>query len=316
MKYSLNLYDRAIDDLWNNYGFNFLRVLNLDLKGCIVSVTGWQNRNKIAAKIIKKATIGELKLWPKLLHPNILPLYERIRLDETTVAFIIPLKSGNVLETMKREHFKNYFDSFFTRKNWLFQILCGLNFLHQKGLYHLNMKLENVLISSRSNVAICGFQFITTENIIEDPKKIGCRKTYLPPEVYSWKKNNNCIKYVFVSEKIDMWSFGIIALEIITGKPIEKHSILWRRFSTEWMKWNKGIETMLKRILNDPHQFKILLSNAYPMIKFQPCHICIVMDFLKQFIKKNSTKRSSAEDGMKHDLFYVVSITAIDRRAK
>ncbi|GMT26617.1 hypothetical protein PFISCL1PPCAC_17914, partial [Pristionchus fissidentatus] len=88
-------------------------------------------------------------------------------------------------------------------------IASGINYLHNNSILHRDLKPENVLINSNGIAKLCDFG-ISRE--IHDKSTlftfIGTRP-YMAPELI---RGENC------SEKIDVWSFGIILWEMMTGK--------------------------------------------------------------------------------------------------
>ncbi|GMT27385.1 hypothetical protein PFISCL1PPCAC_18682, partial [Pristionchus fissidentatus] len=88
-------------------------------------------------------------------------------------------------------------------------IASGINYLHTNLILHRDLKPENVLIDSNRIAKLCDFG-ISRE--IHDKSTlftfIGTRP-YMAPELI---RGENC------SEKIDVWSFGIILWEMMTGK--------------------------------------------------------------------------------------------------
>ncbi|GMT26625.1 hypothetical protein PFISCL1PPCAC_17922, partial [Pristionchus fissidentatus] len=88
-------------------------------------------------------------------------------------------------------------------------IASGIQYLHRNKTLHRDLKPENVLIDSNGTAKLCDFglarDFVNKSTMMT---VIGTRP-YMAPELI---RQSNC------SEKIDVWSFGIIIWEIITGR--------------------------------------------------------------------------------------------------
>ena len=93
-------------------------------------------------------------------------------------------------------------------KNIAIQIFSAVNYLHQKGIVHRDIKLENLLYHC-GKVKICDFdRSITKENLVYEGYKLTGTIGYFAPEMYNQ----------YYDEKIDVWSTGICIYELLVGK--------------------------------------------------------------------------------------------------
>ena len=91
------------------------------------------------------------------------------------------------------------------------QILDGIIFLNNNNLFHSDLKLRNILIANEEDltVKLCDFNFLRTFEKSSIFYKIRGSLNYMAPELFG------SIGY---GPKIDVFSFGTIVMEILTGK--------------------------------------------------------------------------------------------------
>ncbi|KAK9032549.1 hypothetical protein V6N11_056809 [Hibiscus sabdariffa] len=107
----------------------------------------------------------------------------------------------------------------------------GILYLHHEAtphIIHRDIKASNVLLDSNFEplVADFGFAKLIPEGVSHMTTRVKGTLGYLAPEYAMWGK---------VSESCDVYSFGILLLELVTGrKPIEKLPGGVKRTISEW----------------------------------------------------------------------------------
>lgn len=87
----------------------------------------------------------------------------------------------------------------------LYNILLGLEYLHQKDIIHRDLKLENILIGNDNTIKLCDFGWCSEPGDLN--RRIVCGTyEYMAPEV---------VRQEFYDCKIDIWSLGVIAFELV-----------------------------------------------------------------------------------------------------
>lgn len=92
-----------------------------------------------------------------------------------------------------------------------YQVLLGLSQLHAKQIIHCDLKPENIIFTSKSHDRI---KLIDLGTACYSQKPLFCyiqSRFYRAPEVILGAK---------YSAAIDMWSFGCVLAEIVTGMPV------------------------------------------------------------------------------------------------
>ena len=157
----------------------------------------------------KKKIINEIKVLTSLKHPNIIQIkkafYDR---PSNTFNIIMEFTSNGNLSNIincaikKRKYIK---ESFIWKI--LTQILVGLNYLHNKGIIHRDLRSCNIFLSNLGIFKIGGFNgFCLVEKNKMIKEQIGT-PLYTAPEIW----NDQPYNY-----KCDIWSLGCIVYELAT----------------------------------------------------------------------------------------------------
>lgn len=151
---------------------------------------------------------SEVEALGQLKHPNIVGLGG---------VFDLPNAWGIELELVDGGHLsewsKDYELSLLEPKIWiLVQIARGLGAAHEQDIIHRDLKPENILVSYDGDVKITDFglaRSLSRVTITKSGLLIGSL-AYMAPEV---------INLSDASARSDIFSFGVIAYELLTGKP-------------------------------------------------------------------------------------------------
>ncbi|GFZ13826.1 CBL-interacting protein kinase 1 [Actinidia rufa] len=190
-----------------------------------------------------KREIGTLKL---LKHPSVVRLHE-VLASKTKIYMVLEYVTGG--ELFDRIASKGKLSEAQGRK--LFQQLVdGVSYCHNKGVYHRDLKLENVLVDAKGNIKITDFGLSALPQHFRDDGLLHTTcgsPNYVAPEILANRGYDGATS--------DSWSCGVILYVILTGYlPFDDRNlaVLYQKI-LKYQKWlSPGARNLIRRIL-DPN---------------------------------------------------------------
>ncbi|XP_071401647.1 serine/threonine kinase 17a like [Centroberyx affinis] len=150
------------------------------------------------------------------------------------------------------------------------QILTGVSCLHRSNVVHLDLKPQNILLTSSrplGDIRIVDFGLSRRMDNVTEVREILGTPEYVAPEILSYEP---------ISTATDMWSIGVLIYVMLTGE-------------SPFLGDNKQ-ETYLN----------ISQVNVdFSQVTFEGVS-SLAVDFIKSLLVKNPRKRATAEDCLKH----------------
>ncbi|CAD8139902.1 unnamed protein product [Paramecium pentaurelia] len=215
----------------NQIGFHqYFKVYRLIGQGSFASVylaTRIEDGMKMAVKAFcknviykqekgKEGLVNEIQIMRDLEHQNLMKLYE-VYETQNSIYMGLELLEGDLLYDLQKA--KRKFTSM-EIYNIMKGLLEGLAYIHEKGLMHRDLKLENILFREADNfnsVVIADFGLATYVDQVPFIFSRCGTPGFIAPEIINLQ--NETQPYGVVC---DMFSLGVIFYILITGQPAFK----------------------------------------------------------------------------------------------
>jgi len=200
-----------------------------------INIDGTLYAIKIMPNDIKEGVknLREIDIMSKLKHPNLVPAVQIITslTDTSNIGIVMPLSDTDLYKQMTIQYNHNYKKKNKQENNKqqenntenvlnttqllkiLYDISQGVKYMHDNGYVHLDLKPNNILLNNNNNnitALITDFGLALT--LDGDNKQFPFEAvtiTHRPPEILAGSR--------VYSKSTDIWSLGIIFLEVLSG---------------------------------------------------------------------------------------------------
>nr|XP_043633618.1 G-type lectin S-receptor-like serine/threonine-protein kinase SD2-5 isoform X2 [Erigeron canadensis] len=163
------------------------------------------------------------------------------------------------------------------RKNIILHIAKGLAYLHEEcrqQIIHLDIKPQNILLDDtfHAKVSDFGLSKLVKKNQTQVMTTIKGTPGYIAPECWSSS---------VITEKVDVYSFGIVVLEILCGRKIFDRSLpeeSWHLLAVFQKSWEQG--TLLDMV--DKYSENMQANGAEVVEMMKVASWCLQTDFTRR----------------------------------
>ena len=253
------------------------------LTGRVVAIKSFNKSNLNSNSENMKKIKYETNLMKKLNHPNITKILELFEDREYILIIMEYINGGNLFSFLKK-HRKV---SEKTAKLLYRQIILGIKYIHEQGIVHRDIKLENILIDLNNNIKICDFGIGRVLSSPDQPLFDQCgTPMYIAPEILLCSKEKG-----YKGFPVDIWSSGVVLYILLSGT-------LPFAFKNTSSSLSENNESNLSEDNNNNTELQ------YSIINKEPKQIENISkeaeDLLKKILKKNPEKRITCEEILNH----------------
>ncbi|AET41188.1 putative protein kinase KDX1 Ecym_7361 [Eremothecium cymbalariae DBVPG len=185
-------------------------------------------------------------------------------------------------------------------QSFVYQILCGLKYIHSADVLHRDLKPGNLLVNADCQLKICDFGLARgySENPVENNQFLTeyvATRWYRAPEIM--------LSYQGYTRAIDVWSCGCVLAELLGGKPIFKGKDYVDQLNRILQVLGTPPEETLKRIGSKNVQDYIHQLGFIPKVPFHKLYPNAnpqAADLLERMLAFDPKTRITVDEALEH----------------
>lgn len=216
-----------------------------------------------------KSTTNEINILKNLSHPCIIKFVDIIRHGDGGASIILEfMAGGDLLNRIVNHPLKRLTED--QARGMFYQLTHALQYLHQKGITHRDIKPDNVLLLDNSDDTLVKLSDFGLSKVVTDGtvlKSLLGTPNYVAPEII------NTTKLKEYNNKVDIWSMGVMLFAMLSGTlPFAEDygdiqaQILKGKFNFSancWQQVSSDAKEMIKRMLTVNPQKRISISEIF-----------------------------------------------------
>ncbi len=202
-------------------GYRLLRELSHGAQGVVYEAIQESTKRKVALKVLlpgihaskraRKRFEREIEIIAQLRHPNIVSIYDAGRTPEGRYYYAMDYVRGLPLHRHVREQSLSLEATLS-----LFMSICdALQYAHQRGVIHRDLKPTNILVDADGSPKVLDFglakQLASKADTLSLTEQIVGTLPYMAPEQTRGNPDE-------IDTRTDVYALGVILYELLTGK--------------------------------------------------------------------------------------------------
>ncbi|XP_058055341.1 mitogen-activated protein kinase kinase kinase 10 [Anopheles bellator] len=200
----------------------------------------------VAVKKVREAKETDIKHLRKLDHENIVK-FKGVCTQAPAFCIIMEFCPHGPLHKKLQDH--GGIISPQQLVSWSHQIALGMQYLHSHKIIHRDLKSPNILIGDNDVIKISDFGTSREWNEISTKMSFAGTVAWMAPEVI---RNEPC------NEKVDIWSYGVVLWELLTGE------VPYKNVDSSQIIFGVGNNSLYLLIPSScPEGFKLLIKQCW-----------------------------------------------------
>ncbi|XP_037911508.1 testis-specific serine/threonine-protein kinase 3-like isoform X1 [Hermetia illucens] len=166
---------------------------------------------KAPAEYLKKFMPREIDVVKGLRHENLIRYYQSIETTHRVYIIMQFAENGSLLDLIRKE---GYLDENRARK-YFRQLIAVLDYCHNQGVVHRDIKCENLLFDKNYNIKLIDFGF-ARGNMKPNGTNIPLSETYCGSYAYASPEVLKGIPYQ--PQYSDIWASGVVLFAMVFGR--------------------------------------------------------------------------------------------------
>lgn len=209
----------------------------------------------------------EIEILKRINHPCLIKTEAFFQTEESYYIVLELMRGGELLERIKS---KGQLPEDIT-KLYFYQMLKGVQYLHQNDIIHRDLKPENVLLSSTEDQCLIKITDFNQSKILEESslmKTLCGTPYYLAPEVFLSANTDG------YTSAVDCWSLGVLLFVCLAGYqpfhpdhgelPVRDQIVQghYRFVQSKWAKVSASARDLVKKLLVVEPEQRLTIEQA------------------------------------------------------
>ncbi|KAJ8916542.1 hypothetical protein NQ315_000184 [Exocentrus adspersus] len=164
------------------------------------------------ADYLKKFLPREIEVVKGLRHPNLIRFLQAIETTHRVYIVMEYAQNGSLLDIIRKDQ---YIDEPRARK-WFRQLTNAVEYCHDRGVVHRDIKCENMLMDLEWNVKLSDFGFAKGVPKPKNGGQVSLSETYCGSYAYASPEILRGIPYQ--PQHADVWSMGVVLYAMVFGR--------------------------------------------------------------------------------------------------